>query len=150
MERWIAEAKVRARVGDLFSYPAVVVTIESGGRAHGRISKDVVARGIALPTLALGECVYERVGAKDYVFACLWEPGSEYDEGLVRQLTTRALQLASQHEIETLAFPLLGGSEAHRFVEVMIEAMLREERVLSEAGRSVPRGLIVTLDALVL
>ena len=149
-EAWISEARSRLRVGDLFEWPAIVITIETNARAHGAISKEAIRRAIPLPSLELGECRHTRLDDRDYVFACLWAPGSEYDDALVRQLSRGALHEASRGHLPELAFPLFGGSESHRFIEVMVNELLRASHRLEKAGHHVPEALLVTREALIL
>ena len=139
-------ARDRLVVGDLIAYDVPVITIQTKGRAYGRISRAVVEKGVALPELTLGQAKFvATTPGKGYVFLALWSDDNRYTEQHIAGCVRACVAAASRHGIPLIAMPILGGK---REGPGLLHAMERgvEEAVdqLDAADRLVPEVVFVT------
>lgn len=144
-ERYRELARARLVRGDLFAFPYPVVTIMTGGRFYGSLSRTVVSAGVEVPDLAFGCAAFARTGVdKSFVFVALWNDGNEYSPKQVYDCTRACVKQAQVHGLPQLAMPLLGGNERASFVGAMDQAIDHAEDEAGEAEAEMPEVVLVT------
>ncbi len=140
-------ARVRScfEVGDLFAEDHPVITVKTGGRAYGALSRQAVARGIPIPVIEqLGQAVVQVHEGKTMIFVALWEDESPYDDRLVYACTTAAIRAAHEAGLESVSLPLVGASEALRLVGSMGRAIIELEELFERQGWDFPDVRVIT------
>jgi hypothetical protein len=138
-------ARERTVVGDLFTFDAPVVPIETRGQYYGSISRAVAQQGVSFPDLALG-CAERVVTAsgRTLIFVALWSDDNTYTPALIYNCTAACQKQASLHRVPKIALPLLGGNQRHRFTGAMEQAVDDAMDETDEKNEHMPDVVFVT------
>lgn len=122
-----------------------VITVMTGGRYYGSLSKKVVASGVQIPELALGCAEYvANAPGKGHIFVALWSDENVYTPKLVYDCTRACIKQASVHRLPEIAMPLLGGNERAKFIGAMEQAIDHAEDQADETETHMPSVVFVT------
>ena len=148
---YVARIRSCLEVGDLFAADHPVITVKTGGRSYGALSRQAVARGIPIPVVErLGQAVVQVHEGKTMIFVALWEDESPYDERLVYACTTAALRAAQSTGLESVSLPLVGADQALRLVGSMGRAVVELEELFEGQGWDFPDVSVLTDKPVVL
>jgi hypothetical protein len=141
-EAYTRRANERLTVGDVFSYENVVIPCKTEGRWYGSISQHVDRLGVPFPRLSLCGSQHVAHGGKNYIFVATWDDHVRNSDDHIFECACSAL-LASVHaHLKTLAMPLLGGNEGHRFVGAMERAIDFVEDAIEPTGLLLPADIV--------
>ena len=138
-------ARQRIVVGDLFTYAVTVIPIKTKKQYYGSISREVAAKNILLPDLALGCAEYvEASPGSGFVFVALWNDDNLYSPSHIYGCTRACIKQASRHALAQIAFPLLGGNERAKFIGAMEQAVDDAMDEADERDEPMPDVVFVT------
>ena len=142
-----ALARLRSclEVGDLFAEEHPVITVKTGGRSYGALSRQAVTRGMTIPVIdQLAQAVVQEQQGKHYIFVTLWEDENPYDDRLVYACTTRSIRAAYDAGLDSVSLPLIGANQAWRFMGSMGRAIMELEELFERQGWEFPEVRVLT------
>ena len=152
--RYIQVVDERTVAEDLFSFDAFVVTIKTGARPYGAISRQFVAH---YPTVPIADVSHGNSSApidlpdgKKVIFTCLWpdvEAGEGYPPEKIVACTASAIMSALKAGLEEIALPRIGGGKARERKPAMGQGIVEAEKMFQHPRwRDIePPEVIVTI-----
>lgn len=134
------EAAQKLRHGNIFDYKNPVITIKTGGRTYGRLSRQAAERGAVMPDIALATAKF----VDPYIFVALWNDQNTYSPKLIADCAASAVIEAYRHKIELVAFAPLGGNQGMQYLWAAEQAIFMEETKKTDAGLWFPEHVFVT------
>jgi hypothetical protein len=131
--------------GSLFDFDAFVVTVKTGGRPYGVISRQMITRypSVAIPAVGWGLSSepIELPDGKRVIFTGLWkdeEAGDGYPGATIRSCTASAIRQAVEAGLEELAMPLIGGGKKFARKAFMGRGLHDAQELIERRGQEAP------------
>lgn len=143
--RHLARLRECLETGDLFDEQHPVITVKTGGRSYGALSRRAVREKIDIPVIdQLGVAEAHERGGRTVIFVTLWQDESLYDDRLVYKCTTGAIRAAHEAGLESVSLPPIGANQAWRFHATMGRAIGELEELFERQGWDFPEVRVVT------